>query len=259
VNTEKKRVLVTGATGGIGSPLALHLASKGYDLILTARSEKNLSELTKSIKKAFPERTVDYSPSDFSKAESFEKILKLVGDSGVSGLVLMPPQPDPTTECFPDDVTWQRIFKESFIGPVGLIRALIPELEKRVRSKVVLISGISSLQVFGNYSTSSVLRLMWVGQMKTLALAYGPKRIHFNTLSLGGVLTDEYMKELKADAANEKTSIDALLEKEVANVPLRKYAATNEVATAVEGLLSSFTDHITGWNIPCDGGFTRAY
>ncbi len=46
---------------------------------------------------------------------------------------------------------------------------------------------------------------------------------------------------------------------ETANVPLRKYGRPEEVAAAVEGLLSDFSDHITGLNVLHDGGFTRAY
>lgn len=49
------------------------------------------------------------------------------------------------------------------------------------------------------------------------------------------------------------------LVEETSNVPLRKYGEPTEVAAAVEGLLSDFSDHMTGLNIMHDGGFTRAY
>ena len=49
------------------------------------------------------------------------------------------------------------------------------------------------------------------------------------------------------------------LAEETANIPLGKYGTPEEVANAVEGLLSSFSDHMTGANILHDGGFTRAY
>ncbi|MEJ6846746.1 SDR family oxidoreductase [Sinorhizobium fredii] len=40
---------------------------------------------------------------------------------------------------------------------------------------------------------------------------------------------------------------------------LGKYGKPEEVAAIVEALLSEFSDHLTGVNILCDGGFTRAY
>ncbi len=49
------------------------------------------------------------------------------------------------------------------------------------------------------------------------------------------------------------------LPEETSNVPLKKYGTPDEVAGAVEGLLSAFSDHMTGVNILHDGGFTRAY
>jgi 3-oxoacyl-[acyl-carrier protein] reductase len=49
------------------------------------------------------------------------------------------------------------------------------------------------------------------------------------------------------------------LAQETENIPLRKYGDPTGVAAAVEGLLSSFSDHMTGLNILHDGGFTRAY
>jgi len=42
-------------------------------------------------------------------------------------------------------------------------------------------------------------------------------------------------------------------------VPPRKYDTPQDVAGAVDGLLSEFTNHMTGHNVLHDGGFTRAY
>ncbi|CAN7604001.1 SDR family oxidoreductase [Cupriavidus necator] len=49
------------------------------------------------------------------------------------------------------------------------------------------------------------------------------------------------------------------LAEETLNIPLRKYGRPEEVALAVEVLLSPFSDHMTGVNLLHDGGFTRAY
>lgn len=87
----------------------------------------------------------------------------------------------------------------------------------------------------------------------------GGRNIHINTLSLGGTLTPGYRNSIANRAAAAGQSFDDRLQAETDNVPLRKYGKTVEVAVAVEGLLSSFSDHMTGLNILHDGGFTRAY
>ena len=65
------------------------------------------------------------------------------------------------------------------------------------------------------------------------------------------------MIEKRAAAAG--MSFEERIAEETANVPLRKYGKPEEVAAAIEALLSEVSDHITGVNLLHDGGFTRAY
>jgi len=60
-------------------------------------------------------------------------------------------------------------------------------------------------------------------------------------------------------AASAGISYEERLAEETSNVPLRKYGTPAEVAGAVEGLLSAFSDHMSGLNVLHDGGFTRSY
>ena len=80
-----------------------------------------------------------------------------------------------------------------------------------------------------------------------------------NTLSIGGALTPGYASSLDKRAAKAGVTLEQRLADETSNIPLKKYGTPDEVAAAVEGLLSAFSDHITGVNILHDGGFTRAY
>jgi 3-oxoacyl-[acyl-carrier protein] reductase len=127
------------------------------------------------------------------------------------------------------------------------------------RAKVVIVSGISSVQVLSHYATNNVIRAAWLSQAKTLAFALGERGIHVNTLSLGGTLSPHYVGLIEKRAANAGMTCEERIAEETANVPLRKYGHPEEVAAAVDGLLSDFSDHITGVNILHDGGFTRAY
>jgi 3-oxoacyl-[acyl-carrier protein] reductase len=127
------------------------------------------------------------------------------------------------------------------------------------RCKVVIVSGISSAQVMGHYASSNVIRCAWLAEAKTLAFALGERGIHINTLSLGGTLTPGYAVSLERRAAQAGVSVEERMSEETLNIPLRKYGRPDEVAVAVEGLLSPFSDHLTGVNLLHDGGFTRAY
>ena len=54
-------------------------------------------------------------------------------------------------------------------------------------------------------------------------------------------------------------SYEKIMEEKTNNVTLRKYASLENVCEAVNGLLGSFSDHMTGANFLCDGGFLKVY
>lgn len=73
--------LITGASAGIGLEIARYLAVKGYDLILTARSEEKLQALRRDILRQYPEKKVLVIPADLSVREECFRLYKEVVDS----------------------------------------------------------------------------------------------------------------------------------------------------------------------------------
>ncbi len=181
----------------------------------------------------------------------------------LDGVVLMPPQVPPTPEALPTEEAWTKLFQGHFIGPLALLKVAIdtmrPDPAKGRRAKVVIVSGISSVQVLSHYATNNVIRAAWLAQAKTLAFALGERGIHVNTLSLGGTLSEHYVELIQSRADKAGNSFEEQLVAETSNVPLRKYGTPEESAGAIDALLSSFSDHLTGTNIIHDGGFTRSY
>lgn len=259
-----RTILVTGATGGIGLAVSNKLAGSGYSLVLAARDTGKLqllcAELPVEGLAAHSWIAVDMTRDDSVQQFADELTARNVI---LDGAVLMPPQDPPTNDPLPSSENWREILQNSFVGPLSLLKAAIatmkPDPANGKRSKIVIISGISSAQVLGHYASSNVLRCAWLAEAKTLAFALGDRGIHVNTLSLGGTLTPKYAASLGKRAAAAGITYAQRMDEETSNVPLRKYGAPDEVANAVEGLLSPFSDHMTGLNILHDGGFTRAY
>lgn len=258
----QKTILVTGATGGVGAPLCERLALAGHVLILVARNAARLDALSARLTEPRRHFTVAADMADDASIAAFGTALTAIGRP-LDGAVIMPPPLPRSTDPFPDSNTWRANFQTGFIGPLALLNLAIgamgPDLEKGRRAKVVIVSAITSVQVLGQFAASNVLRPAWLGQAKTLAFALGARGIHVNTVSLGGVLTEHYTGLIAGRAKEAGQTFEQRLAEETANVPLGKYGGPQEVAAVIDGLLSEFSDHLTGANILCDGGFTRGH
>jgi 3-oxoacyl-[acyl-carrier protein] reductase len=258
-------ILITGATGGIGRAVSARLARAEHSLVLAARDEAKLAALCSELSNASSKTTCNWLAVDMASDQSVLRFADQIASQKLElgGAVMMPPQPPKTSDPLPSEDIWRQSFQESFIGPLALLRAAIaimrPDPAAGKRCKIVIVSAISSTQVLANNPLSNVIRSAWLAEAKTLAFQYGERGIHVNTLSLGGTLSPWYVDRIKERAKAAGKSYEQFLNEETANIPLKKYGTPDEVAVAIEGLLSPFSDHLTGANIMHDGGFTRAY
>ena len=260
----RKTILVTGATGGIGGAVCRRLTAHGFSVVMASRDEGKLEALSIELNGQHPGSS-DWIALDMTSDASIAKFAAEMKSRAIvlDGMVHMPPQPHRADNPMPDNEEWRKLFQDSFIGPLSVLKAAIammkPDPISGRRAKIVMISGISSAQVLSHYATANVIRCAWLAEAKTLAFALGPNGIHINTLSLGGTMSPWYRDGLEGRATSAGMTFEERLVEETSNVPLRKYGEPTEVAAAVEGLLSDFADHMTGLNIMHDGGFTRAY
>jgi short-subunit dehydrogenase len=77
MKTSNGYALITGASGGIGFDLAVLMASRGHNLILTARSEEKITNLARQLSKTHEIEAVAF-PADLSVADDREKLLEFI-------------------------------------------------------------------------------------------------------------------------------------------------------------------------------------
>ncbi|MBI5251353.1 MAG: SDR family NAD(P)-dependent oxidoreductase [Desulfomonile tiedjei] len=158
-----KAVLVTGASGGLGSALVKILADRGARLIVTSRSEKAIQELIQRL----PETTqVKYFTADLSVKGEAEKLARnaisafgvvdcLFNNAGLGYFALM-------EETSDENIRY--LFEINTFSPLALIRILVPHMKQRRSGRIVNIVSaagrvpIPSVGVYGG--SKSALAVM---------------------------------------------------------------------------------------------------
>jgi short-subunit dehydrogenase len=130
------RVLLTGASGGIGRYIARALHARGATVLATARREEVLEELRSEL----GDRLTPV-PADLSDRGSVAALAKAA--EGVDALVANAalPASGPIDDFTPDEI--DRALEVNLRAPIQLVRALVPGMVERGRGHVVLVSSLS--------------------------------------------------------------------------------------------------------------------
>jgi NAD(P)-dependent dehydrogenase (short-subunit alcohol dehydrogenase family) len=99
-------------------------------------------------------------------------------------------------------------------------------------------------------SANAALMLATVG----LASVYGPKGVRINGINPGATMTGRVQEALKLEAGSRGVSVDEVLAQGQAKVPLRRYAASEDIAALAVFLASDAASYVTGAIVPMDGG-----
>jgi short-subunit dehydrogenase/MoaA/NifB/PqqE/SkfB family radical SAM enzyme len=183
-----RNILITGASGGLGSALVKLLAKKGARLVLTSRSEKALNEL---ISKLPSKENAVALTADLSKPGEAERLARaaasalghidvLINNAGVGYFALM-------EEATEENI--RHLFEVNTLSPLVLINSLLPEMQKRAGGRVVNILScagrvpIPSVGVYGG--SKSALAVM----TNTMRLELEPKGIDIINIYPGTVAT----------------------------------------------------------------------
>ena len=237
-----KKILITGASSGIGKACALLCSKLGAQLILTARNIDRLKSVVKDCR--LTDNTINYFQADLSKEEEIISLLNQI--DSLDGLVLCAGQVITLPVKFTKIKNIDNILDVNFRPDVIIIQKLLKEKKLKPESSVVGITsilGVTSYMV-GNsaYGVSKAALDSW---FKYCALENADKKIRFNTIQPGGIITP---------MGNLDQLTESQIEADIKNVPMRRYGEPREVANAVAFLLSDLASYITGASLIIDGG-----
>jgi len=143
-----KVVIITGASSGIGEATAKLLASRGAKLVLGARREENLKEITQAIKEDGGEAT--YQVTDVTKAEDNQSLVDLAKSTfGKVDVIflnagLMPNSP---LSALKSD-EWNQMVDVNIKGVLNGIEATLPEFKNQKSGHVITTSSVAGLKAY---------------------------------------------------------------------------------------------------------------
>lgn len=253
--------LITGASSGIGSEIAIELAKKGFNIILTARREERLISLAKELNESYGVET-DYVTGDLASPSTPYEIYNFCEEKNYEVEVLVNNAGYGIPEEFhkvsmEDEEKNIRVLSTSVIA---LSKIFLPKMLDKKLGKIMIISSVAS---FAPPSTIQVL----YGPLKTfmnrfsdaLNVNYKHKGISSTAVCPGYVVTefhtasgvqdamDKVPAFMKLDAKNVASeAVEATLNSKSYCIPGRRYRAIVFLMTYAPFIMKMLSNKLSG-------------
>jgi NAD(P)-dependent dehydrogenase (short-subunit alcohol dehydrogenase family) len=239
-----KKILVTGASSGIGRAIAIECSKMGAQLTITARNEERLNDTISSMENPHLHHLV---LADLSKEEAIHNLVAAIPDP-LDGIVqcagLTVSKPFQFLSC--ENI--HEVMSVNFEAPVLLTQALLKKKKIARSSSVVFVSSISGVLCSapaGSIYAASKGAIN--GMVKSLAIELSAKGIRVNSINPGMVHTNIF----ESGVISEEQ-----LQEDMKKYPLKRFGKPEEIAYAAVYLLSDASQWVTGSNLIIDGGYT---
>jgi NAD(P)-dependent dehydrogenase (short-subunit alcohol dehydrogenase family) len=240
-----KRVIITGASRGIGAACALACAHAGAEWeALIARSESRLREVADRVGTAGGYALVQVC--DVTDTEALQRTIRGLGPVDVLVNCAGGNQPEPALDVAPDtfERLWRLNVQSAFFASQAAVRSMIDRGRPGVIINVSSQMGHVGAPLRTVYcATKHALE----GLTKALAVELAPRDIRFVSVAPTFVRT-----EMTAAQLDDPGIGPALLEQ----IPLRRFATVEQVASAVVYAASDAAGALTGTSLLIDGGWT---
>jgi 3-hydroxybutyrate dehydrogenase len=257
VSFEGKRVVVTGATSGIGLGLASAYASRGASVLLGGFGDAEAA-LAQVRDLARGRGKFAHHGADLTKPAEIEDFMRYADDAlgGVDVLVNNAGvQHVAPVDAFPVE-RWDALLAVHLSAAFHTIRLAVPAMKRRGWGRILNVASVHGLVASANKSAYVAAKHGLVGLTKAVALELAETGVTCNAICPGWVLTPLVQKQVDAKAAalglsNEEAKKVLLGEKE----PSMQFTTPQELGALAVFFCSPAADNVRGvaWNM--DGGW----
>jgi len=243
INFKDKKILITGATGGIGKALVKKFLSLEGNVLATGTKIEKLDAL----KKEFPK--VNILKFDISEHSKIEEFIENVS-SQLTGLDVLVNNAGINMDNLSlrmKDEEWQKVIDLNLGSTFFLCKYAIKKMLKKKYGRIVNITSIVGHTGNLGQSNYAASKAAIVAMSKSLAIEYAKKNITINCVSPGFIqskMTDNIVESIKAVLTSR--------------IPMSRLGTGEDVSNTVAFLSSDAASYITGETIHVNGGMYMA-
>ena len=239
INFKNKKILITGATGGIGNELIKKFVSLDGSIVGTGTKAEKLDEL----KNKYPSVKVKkFDISEHSRIEEFieDAVLEL---GGLDILINNAGTNVDNLSLRMQEKEWKKVIDVNLTSTFLLSKYSIKKMLKNKFGRVVNITSVVGHTGNLGQANYAASKAGIIGMSKSLAIEYAKKNITVNCVSPGFIVSDMTMN------IAEKVKIYL-----TSRIPMGKLGTGEDVSNCVAFLSSEHASYITGETIHVNGG-----
>ena len=236
----KKNIIVTGASGGIGNAIVEKLYEQGGNVLATGTREEKLQELKDKFKNI---KTLKFDISNHDKIEEFinnatdelgGNLDCIVNNAGIT-------KDNLTIRMSMDE--WSKVIDINLTSTFLMSKFAIKKMLKNKAGKIINITSVVGHTGNVGQANYTASKAGIVAMSKSLAIEYAKKNINVNCISPGFIST------AMTDVIDEKFK-----ESIISKIPANRLGKPEDIANAVLFLASSVSDYINGETLHVNGG-----
>ncbi len=243
MNLENKKVLITGATGGIGNCLIKKFDSLNARVIATGTNEEKLENLKKNFSNIHVEKF---------KLEQHDKIDDFINNvhDKLEGLDILVNNAGITLDNLSIRLTegdWKKVLDINLTSTFLMCKSAIKKMLKKKYGKIINITSIVGHTGNLGQANYAASKAGIIAFSKSLAIEYAKKNININCVSPGFIKTE------MTDKINEEFKKNL-----ISKIPSGNLGTGEDVSNCVAFLASDMATYINGETIHVNGGMYMA-